>query len=175
MAGHLRLALLGSILATALCATPLLAQGGSSSESAATAATRGRRNTHTVRMATGEEITGRLEELGPDVLRLVVGGERREFKLDDVLQVDRDDDPLKNGAIIGAAVLGTWCAIVCGQGLDSGSQLPVAVAVNAGFGALIGAGIDKANRHRTTIYRKPSGGKPTASGASLMLSYRLWF
>ena len=55
---------------------------------------------------------------------------------------DHDRDSLKNGAVIGAVVLGTWCLIVCGQGLDSSGQLPAAVAVNAGLGALIGATID---------------------------------
>lgn len=55
---------------------------------------------------------------------------------------DHDKDSLKNGAVIGAVVLGTWCLIVCGQGLDSSGQLPAAVAVNAGLGALIGATID---------------------------------
>ena len=55
---------------------------------------------------------------------------------------DRDKDSLKNGAIIGAIVMGTWCAIICGQGLDRTSQLPLAVAAGAGIGALMGAGID---------------------------------
>ena len=39
-------------------------------------------------------------------------------------------DSLVNGALIGAAVVGVWCAIVCGQGLDSHGQLPLAVVVN---------------------------------------------
>lgn len=63
---------------------------------------------------------------------------------------DHDKDSLRNGAIIGAIVLGTWCLIVCGQGLDSSDQLAGVVALNAGLGALIGAGIDArfSRRHR---------------------------
>jgi hypothetical protein len=61
-------------------------------------------------------------------------------------------DSLKNGAIIGAVVLGTWCAIVCGQGLDSPGKLPLAVLVAAGEGAAIGAGIDAMHSRKTGIY-----------------------
>ena len=55
---------------------------------------------------------------------------------------DPDKDSLKEGAIIGAIIVGAWCLYVCGQGLDSSGQLPLAVAAGAGMGALIGAGID---------------------------------
>jgi hypothetical protein len=111
---------------------------------------------HVVRLITGEEISGRLLNLGPDELRLLVEGQERNILLADVAQVDRAGDSLKNGAIIGALVVGAWCALVCGQGLDSADQLPVAVAVNAGVGALIGIGIDAANQERTTVYRRPT-------------------
>jgi hypothetical protein len=55
---------------------------------------------------------------------------------------DPDKDSLKEGAIIGALVMGAWCLLICGQGLDRPSQIPLAVAASAGMGALIGAGID---------------------------------
>ena len=61
-------------------------------------------------------------------------------------------DSLKNGAIIGAVALGTWCAIICGQGLDNAGQLPLAVLAAAGWGAAIGAGIDAMNSRKTGIY-----------------------
>lgn len=51
-------------------------------------------------------------------------------------------DSVMDGALVGAVVLGAWCAIVCGQGLDNAGQLPLAVLAAAGYGALIGAGID---------------------------------
>ena len=61
-------------------------------------------------------------------------------------------DSLKNGAIIGAVVLGAWCAIICGQGLDSPGKLPLAVLVAAGEGAAIGAGIDAMHSRKMGIY-----------------------
>jgi hypothetical protein len=66
---------------------------------------------------------------------------------------DRDKDSLKNGAIIGAIVMASWCLLVCGQGLDSAGQLPLAVAAGAGVGALMGAGIDSgfSRGHRVTF------------------------
>jgi hypothetical protein len=64
---------------------------------------------------------------------------------------DRDRDSLKNGAIIGAVVLGAWCAVVCGQGLDDASQLPLAVLASAGMGAAIGAGIDSMHARRPRV------------------------
>jgi hypothetical protein len=66
---------------------------------------------------------------------------------------DRDKDSLKNGAIIGAIVVGAWCLFVCGQGLDNAGQLPLAVAAGAGVGALMGAGIDSgfSRGHRVTF------------------------
>ena len=58
-------------------------------------------------------------------------------------------------AIIGAAVLAGWCALICPQGLDgySSRQLPYILAVNTALGAAIGAGIDAMHVGRTTIYQ----------------------
>jgi hypothetical protein len=66
---------------------------------------------------------------------------------------DRDKDSLKNGAIIGAVVVGAWCLVICGQGLDSTGRFPLAVAAGAGMGALIGASIDSrfSRGHRVTF------------------------
>jgi hypothetical protein len=52
--------------------------------------------------------------------------------------------------------LSAWCALVCGQGLDRAGDWPKAVLAAGGWGALIGAAIDAAHRHRTVIYRRPS-------------------
>lgn len=66
---------------------------------------------------------------------------------------DRDKDSLKNGAIIGAIVMGAWCLVICGQGLDSTGQLPLTVAAGAAMDAVIGAGIDSrfSRGHRITF------------------------
>src|SRR5262245_7913166 len=104
---------------------------------------------------TGSEIVGRLLQLGPDTVRLLVDGQEKELQLPDVLTIDREGDSLKNGALIGAVVAGAWCAIVCGQGLDSTSQLLPTIIGNAALGSLIGMGFDAQNRGRTNIYRNP--------------------
>jgi hypothetical protein len=67
---------------------------------------------------------------------------------------DTDKDSLKEGAIIGAIVLGVWCLIICGQGLDNSGQLAGAVAVNAGLGALLGSQIDAGfSRNPRVLFR----------------------
>jgi hypothetical protein len=80
------------------------------------------RGSYSVRMADGEAIRGRLLSLGPDTIEILVKGRPLQRPFDQVLQVDRHGDPLKNGALIGAAILGVWCAVICGQGLRSGGS-----------------------------------------------------
>jgi hypothetical protein len=85
--------------------------------------------------------------------------EERRFSEGAIAKVRRND-PVWNGAVIGGLVLGIWCARVCGQGLDSSSDsLLAVVAANAGFGALIGAGVDAGQRPRV-LYIRNAG--PTA-------------
>lgn len=100
----------------------------------------------------GPEIHGSLLELGPETLAILVDGARTEFPLSSVRRVEREGDSLKNGAIIGAVVLGAWCAAICGQGLNRSSQLFPAIVVNAGVGAVIGALFDADHKGRTRIY-----------------------
>jgi hypothetical protein len=95
-------------------------------------------------------------ELAADTVRVLVDGQLREFRLEHVRWIDREGDSLKNGAIIGAVIMGTWCALVCGQGLNDGSMLTPAVAANTAFGALIGVALDAMNRGRTNLYRNPN-------------------
>ncbi len=78
--------------------------------------------------------------------------EERVIPWKEIRRVKRRD-PVWNGALIGGAILGTWCAVVCGQGLDQRGQLLPAIAVNAGLGALIGLGID-ALSGGNTVYRR---------------------
>jgi hypothetical protein len=101
----------------------------------------------------GREINGRLVELSGDAVRILVDGKATDLPLTDVRRIDVEkSDSLKNGAVIGAVVLGAWCTLVCGQGVNSAIQVVPAIAVNAGLGALIGAGIDAGQRERTMIY-----------------------
>ena len=107
----------------------------------------------------GEELRGRLIELSPDTLSLLVKGRRVDVPRDSVLRIDATGDSLVNGTVIGAAILGGLCALTCGQGLDSTDDLPAAVLASAGWGALFGALIDLTREGRRPIYIKagPSG------------------
>lgn len=107
-----------------------------------------------VYMAEGpqEPLVGELLTLDSESLLLLVNGAEQRLDLKNVARVEVPRDSLKNGAAIGAVVLGAWCAFICGQGLDRQGQLLEAVIVNAGLGALIGMAIDKAHGGPRTLY-----------------------
>jgi hypothetical protein len=106
----------------------------------------------TLRQPGSREITGHLVGLEPDKVVMLVGGERREYRLDSVLRLQREGDSVLNGALIGVAVGAVLCAIVCGQGMDSDDSVGGTIIVNAGLSALIGMGIDAGHKGRTTLY-----------------------
>jgi hypothetical protein len=122
------------------------------------------------RVAPGEELNGRLLEISPKTVALLLDNRRVEIPLDDVQRVETRGDSLKNGAIIGAVLLGGWCAWVCGLSVPP-DDIPVAVAWNAAFGALIGAGIDHAHKKRTVIYSRPEA-LPAGKTAALRFTIR---
>jgi hypothetical protein len=149
-----------SILAIFL-ANPLLAQS-------AQTANRSTISPVFVSTVNGAELRGQLLRLGPDTLSLLDEGTVRDVRLADVARIESRGDSVKNGAIIGAAILGGWCALICPQGLDGyGRQFGYVLAVNTALGAAIGAGIDGMHVGRTTIYqpveiqpgRRPAGVK----------------
>jgi hypothetical protein len=106
-----------------------------------------------VRNINGAEIRGQLLQLGPDTLSLLDKGTVRDVRLADVARIESRGDSVKNGAIIGAAILGGWCALICPQGLDGyRGQFAYVLAINTVLGATIGAGIDAMHVGRTTIY-----------------------
>jgi len=117
-------------------------------------------------------VRGRLLELAADTVTVMVAGEQRKFALDSVLLIRKRGDSLKNGALVGAVIGAGWCAIVCGQALDSTTSVPLAVLVNGGLGALIGAGVDAAIPGFTTVYRRPSQGPGGAGAPALSMRWR---
>ena len=128
-----------------------------------------------VRSVSGDEARGQLLRLGPDTLTLLEQGASRDIPLAAISRIDARGDSVKNGAIIGAVVLGAWCAIVCGQGLDNANQVATVALINTGLGALIGAGIDAMHVGRTTIYQPGgtgSGGGPIGTRVRLLKSFR---
>ena len=115
----------------------------------------------------GDEVEGRLIELGPETLVLLVDGRRVDVPLVRVIRIRTARDPLWNGAVIGGLIGGVWCALVCGQGLPGAGHYVPAVVLGAGFWAGVGVGIDAANTGQVTIYERPSAapgaGRPRAA------------
>jgi len=106
----------------------------------------------------GDELRGRLIELSPDTLSLLVKGQRVDLPMDRVVRIDATRDSVVNGAVIGAVIIGGLCALNCGQGLDSIDSLPMVVITNAAWGALFGALVDLKIEGRAPIYVKASKG-----------------
>ena len=159
-----------AFLAAVGMATPVAAQG------AATISPRPVSAVY-VRSVGGDEARGQLLRLGPDTLTLLEQGTSRDIPFNEIIRIDARGDSVKNGAIIGAVVLGAWCALVCPQGLDgySNNQLPYILGVNIALGAAVGAGIDAMHVGRTTIYQQggpASGGGPIGTRVRLLKSFR---
>jgi hypothetical protein len=101
----------------------------------------------------GEELRGRLVELSSTSMSMLVNGERVDVPIEDVLRIDARNDSLKNGTIIGAAIMGGLSALACAEISNAGGCAMV-LATNTGIGALAGAGIDALHKGRTPIYIK---------------------
>jgi hypothetical protein len=159
-----------AFLAAVSMATPVAAQGSASISPRPVSAVY-------VRSVGGDEVRGQLLRLGPETLTLLEQGTSRDIPLAAVTRIDARGDSVKNGAIIGAVVLGAWCAFICPQGLDgySNNQLPYILGVNIALGAAVGAGIDAMHVGRTTIYQQggpASAGGPLGTRARLLKSFR---
>jgi hypothetical protein len=101
----------------------------------------------------GEELRGRLVELSPTSMSMLVNGERVDVPIENVLRIDARNDSLKNGTIIGAAIMGGLSALACAEISNAGGCAMV-LATNTGIGALAGAGVDALHKGRTPIYIK---------------------
>lgn len=104
----------------------------------------------------GQEIRGHIVELSATTLALLVNGQRVEVPIDRVLRIDARHDSVKNGAAIGALVLGGLAGLGCLATVGSSGICATGVTLYAGLGALAGAGVDALHKGRTTIYSKPS-------------------
>jgi hypothetical protein len=113
----------------------------------------------------GDVVRGSLVELSPASLAVLTRDSRRvEIPMDRVLRIETGGDSLKNGAAIGAVVLGGLVLATCAS-WDGGGDCIVAAAVDAGVGALIGAGVDAMIDGRTAIYSRAAS-QPAAKAAS---------
>ena len=125
--------------------------------------------------ASGAELRGRLVELSRTTLGILVNGARVDVPIDNVLRIDARTDSVKNGAVIGASVMGGLSLLSCAGHRDAAFCIWGTVAQTA-FGALAGAGIDALHKGRTTIYSKPApvafSVAPTRKGARAQLAIR---
>lgn len=109
----------------------------------------------TVHLDDGSAVAGHQLHMDPDRARLLVERQLRDIPMTTVRSIDRQGDSLKNGAIVGAAVLGGLCALACLQGVDNREQYAGVLAINTAYGALIGLFIDWRIHGTTTVYRAP--------------------
>jgi hypothetical protein len=141
------------------------------------------KRTVTVVTTGGEVVNGKLAELSPASLALLVDGRLRTIPVDDVKQVrQRQADSLVNGALIGAAS-GAVYALTwyvrdpneCG-GVPCGQE----ILASAGLGALIGLGVDALFKKTVTVENPGAGQKrsvslttaPQPRGASMSVAVR---
>ena len=106
-----------------------------------------------VHAGSGDELYGRLLELSPATLAILVDGRRVDVPMDDVLRIDTRHDPVWNGFTIGAVITGGLVGLACASAEGGRACVPAAI-VDAGLGGLIGAGIDALHKGRTPIYIK---------------------
>jgi hypothetical protein len=105
----------------------------------------------------GDVVQGRLVSLSRESLAMLTPDNRRvEIPLDRVLRIETTGDSLKNGAAIGAVVFGGLVAATCAS-WGGGGECVAASLIDAGLGALIGAGVDAMIAGRTPIYSRTVG------------------
>ena len=116
-------------------------------------------DTISLRTPTGGTITGRVEDFDGDELR--VDGKTFSLSRGEVRQIDvRVDDPVSNGALIGAGigtgvVLAT-CVAVSGDGNSCAEFALFLGGLYAGAGAGLGTLVDALHRGREVVYVAPS-------------------
>lgn len=125
------------------------------------------------------ETEGRLISVSDASVTLLVQGSKREFLKDDIRLVARRGDSLKNGALIGMAVVAAWGLIgaLITEDVESPGRLygeaPPALAVYGivlGMGAGVGALVDAAVKGKTVVYRDT---QRTISAQPMVLPGRL--
>jgi len=122
--------------------------------------------------SSGEVVHGRIVDLSPESLTILTADNRRvDMPLDRVLRIEARGDSLKNGAIIGALVVGTLVGLTCAEVADGSGACLTGVVLDAGMGALIGAGIDALNGGRSTLYARPAAA-PAGHAASVKLKLK---
>jgi hypothetical protein len=125
-----------------------------------------------VTLDTSETVSGSLLDATSRSLTLLVDRQPVTVSFERVRQVQRRGDSVRDGARIGALVLGLWCAYICRQSVPG--IWPYAVVTNSLVGAALGAGIDAGIPGRSTIYVAPPRTEAQPAGLRPMarLSFR---
>lgn len=106
----------------------------------------------------GHETAGKLMDLTPESLALLVNGHRRDFRDNDVDVVrQRRQDSLANGALwgfgvgagLGLLAAASWCEYECNPGL-----VALVTTLYGGVGAGVGVGIDAMIVRNQVIYAR---------------------
>lgn len=108
----------------------------------------------------GLEHRGRLLRVEPAEVVLLGEAGERTFKREEIALIEKRGDPLKNGALIGAAIgaLGGLFAMGLadcpdGSGEGCAGTRAAGFLVSVGLYTAVGAGIDAAIKGRTVLYR----------------------
>lgn len=115
----------------------------------------------TVTDSAGLEQTGSIVDLSPSALTLQTNGGRRDFRAGSVRTISwLRPDPLRQGALIGlAAGAATAVALFFPHGDWSGTGKAVFLALFAGGGMGMGAGVDAMIPTRQVIFRSPTAAR----------------
>jgi hypothetical protein len=111
--------------------------------------------------SSGQTTKGRIAELSPSSLGLVVKGVRRNLSQIDVREIRQwRGDSLKNGTLIGAAVGGGIAALGLASGCRydgcSAGEVFGVFTLSTGLGAAIGVGIDALIPAKQMIFWNPN-------------------
>ena len=122
----------------------------------------------------GRTLSGRIGELSPDALMLLVGRDTTKVPYDRIVSIDRPRDRLWDGALVGLVVgagIGLAGAVAAASDDPNwGSPSPAHVALVAppmlgGIGAAIGVGVDAAIRRDSNLYRRTGSTRISLSPA----------
>ena len=104
----------------------------------------------------GRTLSGRMGELSPDALMLLVGRDTKKVPYDRIVSIDRPRDRLWDGALAGLVVGAGIGAVAAASDDSSWRSLSwqVLPPMFGGIGAFIGVAVDAAIRRDSNLYRR---------------------
>ena len=169
------------IITGAAAAVIVLIAGSAKAQSVSDSfdALQGRVNSGTrvvVKDQTGRETEGVLTSLTASGIALTVGNDQRQWSADEVRELRRRGDSVKNGALIGMGIglgagfvggmaMGAWMS---NEGGNAAGAFLAMSALGAGIGAAAGAGFDGLRQGQTVLFRRSSSGHGSVSVAPVL-------